>query len=1038
MYVMAKTTLGMCKYLTDEENKMLGKDLDPDQMIAYAKEHNINLESLKQNQNYIKYLNKTSDVAEHNKAIVLGKMAKELNIKYSDNVFSKMLNNEFSSTEKDFKDRYGYGLKKGKVLKEIKNSKEAGLSMVETMPKSLSMLYAISTPEKQKEILDVYSNVRNQMIGEFERIARPKNVGRGQLDATQTKLAIFCHTHYESRPPDGSKDRLDPHIHFHLTVPNYGEFMVNGKPKLMAIDQKQFFENQKLLSAKQNLLIVNELKKIGIKTEPINEDGMEHSFRVVGISREAELKVSSRKKAIQERFEEEQEKGNYLSSEKEVETLIKNEMQKNTRNEKFNDDVNEIHRKIKTTTAKALGSIDFQEMALKPQFKRELENDSLSQLDKINKQGSINEFEFKAQIVNRLKYTKSFSTLEELDKSVDSELARLQKENKFIKLENGEFTTHEIAMLSIGVVNNVKNLNDRDLTKNVSNTALEMRHKDFTNKFVEEFKTKTNSEINEGQKKAIDVISRQKKITYIEGDAGTGKTFTAIKYANDLYKSQNKNVIGVANQTSTAKELEEVGIKENYSVAKLMATAIDKDEKFKPSFIDSHKNNLILIEEASQISFKEMKFLTDLAIKTNSNIVLVGDIKQHSSVEYGNLRTVVENLPDDNKANIWQNMRQQNSVAKDIAESFRDKQPEKALQVMEKNNLLETFNNREQLLEKLASDYYQDTSNSKIGIASRNSDINLLNDIVRNKMSKDGLIDLSKQVIIEVKQGKENSTMGFTVGDKIVINENIKQGKSQVLQNGNRGTITDVKFKKENGKFKDVQIEVDVKGKKVWLNPQEKGQNHFQYSHFVSSHKSQGQTKDKAYNLMNASTNSNTEYVNFSRHKHEVKGYMMENDRAKYIENVKKVSTTKSIHQDKNVIKHIQTIEHLKTLTPEFRAEQKAIKELADKQAKELENERIERANERKRQAEIDVKQQNFKAFMLTDDGKKLQNHTDNINSYNVKNGIKSAPVKLDCFNYEDKQKALIKNQESFKAIQDSLVKKPKLSPTLKPPSMRI
>jgi hypothetical protein len=164
----------------------------------------------------------------------------------------------------------------------------------------------------------------------------------------------------------------------------------------------------------------------------------------------------------------------------------------------------------------------------------------------------------------------------------------------------------------------------------------------------------------------------------------------------------------------------------------------------------------------------------------------------------------------------------------------------------------------------------------------------------------------------------------------------------------------------------------------------------------------------------------------------------MENDRAKYIENVKKVSTTKSIHQDKNVIKHIQTIEHLKTLTPEFRAEQKAIKELADKQAKELENERIERANERKRQAEIDVKQQNFKAFMLTDDGKKLQNHTDNINSYNVKNGIKSAPVKLDCFNYEDKQKALIKNQESFKAIQDSLVKKPKLSPTLKPPSMRI
>jgi conjugative relaxase-like TrwC/TraI family protein len=136
----------------------------------------------------------------------------------------------------------------------------------------------------------------------------------------------------------------------------------------------------------------------------------------------------------------------------------------------------------------------------------------------------------------------------------------------------------------------------------------------------------------EQRKAALHPLTSRDQVTGMEGGAGTGKTHT-LQTVNAVIngiesRTGDYNRVYAFAQSSTASrgELRKVGFKEAETLAKLF-----KSEKLQSQL---HRQ-VMLVDEAGQVSSKDLRKLFDIAKKQEARVILVGDYRQHSSVEAG-------------------------------------------------------------------------------------------------------------------------------------------------------------------------------------------------------------------------------------------------------------------------------------------------------------------------------------------------------------------------------------------------------------------
>jgi len=136
----------------------------------------------------------------------------------------------------------------------------------------------------------------------------------------------------------------------------------------------------------------------------------------------------------------------------------------------------------------------------------------------------------------------------------------------------------------------------------------------------------------EQRKAALHPLTSRDQVTGIEGGAGTGKTHT-LQTVNAVIngiesRTGDYNRVYAFAQSSTASrgELRKVGFKNAETLATLF-----KNEKMQANL---HRQ-VILVDEAGQVSSRDMRTLFDIAKKQEARVILVGDYRQHSSVEAG-------------------------------------------------------------------------------------------------------------------------------------------------------------------------------------------------------------------------------------------------------------------------------------------------------------------------------------------------------------------------------------------------------------------
>jgi ATP-dependent exoDNAse (exonuclease V) alpha subunit len=287
-------------------------------------------------------------------------------------------------------------------------------------------------------------------------------------------------------------------------------------------------------------------------------------------------------------------------------------------------------------------------------------------------------------------------------------------------------------------------------------------------------------QLTSGQMSALEHIMRSKdRIIGIQGYAGTGKT-RMLGVTTELLGCmkkiprafQNINVIGCAVTGSAANQLKEKANIPSSTIEKYLLTANKKI---------SRKQTLLIVDEASMISSKDMNRLLKIAKKDkNLSIVMLGDQAQLSSVNAGKpFQQLISNGMS--FISMEEIVRQNNPKIKQAVEKTIQGKLFEASELI-KENVFE-FTDKEERLRKISEKYLQFSDkerDSALVIVGTHFEREFINHYVRQRLidtKKIGEQNINMAVLCPIRIGNErlNDLINYKKGMIIRLNNKLSQ-----------------------------------------------------------------------------------------------------------------------------------------------------------------------------------------------------------------------------------------------------------------------
>jgi len=773
-----------------------------------------------------------------------------------------------------------------------KETKNAGYDIVIALPKSYSMLYSAADETTREKLNQIQQEVTKQYLADATKLIRPAGSRNeySDYDPDKTKTIAAEFWHIENRD-------LEPHLHAHINLFNAAEFtMANGEKKTFAINAQEMYYHQKEMNAELNNRLCGRLNEIGFKTI-----GTANGFRVVGITAEQEKMFSGRRSEILDFIEEKKQQGKFFSSQVEAEAAkLKEQIRDASKNQK--PDMN--HRQILEYQQKQLA-----ERGITLDTIMEHQRDYEYNPPEIIEQAIIRDATALAGIVSETELRRQILDINRdltPDKQIHFNDFCRRNELVTIDLGNGHqgFTTNEIIITEMQNIEQAKKLAVGEYGRlNLDENAEKIKNEALKN-------LQSKFKMNDGQSAACELIAKNERIALIEGDAGTGKTTTAIKFTNDYYSAQGYEVVGLATQGKTSNALQEAGIENTQNLSEFFIKE------------PSGSRRILVVDEAGMTGAEQYRQLLRYAENNHdTKLVFVGDQKQLSSVAYGtSFENIRENLTDSHQARLWENKRQSTEQQRAIAEAARDRNPTKMLEHLITAGGLHETQTREAAIQKLAHDYVV-SDKTKIALAHTNNDVNAINDAIRQELASQDKLDMGKQVEFTVGTGKTTENRSFTEGDQIILTGKYKKQGIEIIDVAGQPREVRNKLTIENGTEATIK---KIEGNNITLTTKNDNQtyvidtkefNKFNHAYCVTTHKSQGVTVDESFVYANGNENANRNYVNMSRHKEVANLYIAEENKERFIERAALNEDKLNITQDKTCRERYEyLIEHRQNL----------------------------------------------------------------------------------------------------------------------------
>ncbi len=240
--------------------------------------------------------------------------------------------------------------------------------------------------------------------------------------------------------------------------------------------------------------------------------------------------------------------------------------------------------------------------------------------------------------------------------------------------------------------------------------------------------------LDSGQRKAIVNLSGSRNgMAILIGDAGTGKTHTLARLDEAHRHQTGEGVIALAPTTRATAELQTNGYPDAVTVSAFLNSA---------RLQEGATGRALLIDEAGFLSTKQLATLVDIANERRLRLVLVGDTKQHESVERGSaLRNVIDSKiikPE----RLMDVRRQQQEEHRQLAKLLANGQSLKALENAEALGMVHEIADARELFREAARHYADEVEAGKetLVVIPTWEDIDWFNEEARHELKTRKLI----------------------------------------------------------------------------------------------------------------------------------------------------------------------------------------------------------------------------------------------------------------------------------------------------------
>lgn len=285
-----------------------------------------------------------------------------------------------------------------------------------------------------------------------------------------------------------------------------------------------------------------------------------------------------------------------------------------------------------------------------------------------------------------------------------------------------------------------------------------------------------DSRLTEGQWNLIEhIASNEKQFSFIQGDAGTGKTFALNKLADVL--GQDVKIIGASFTGKASAEIEEktAGKIPSYTLHSLL----NNWDKHVPE----GQQSILIVDEASMISSNQFAEIINNAERADTRIVLIGDTKQLQPIQAGQLfKDSIERFGAD--VTLSENLRQKTSITQEAVSLIKDFHQEtntegirQAVSLLSASDRIHEFSSLSEASLKAVEDYTSNINSGKetLLLTHKNELKDTLNQEIRERLLDEHLerFELTVREQADIRGADKFNSGNYESGQSIFVTSDI-------------------------------------------------------------------------------------------------------------------------------------------------------------------------------------------------------------------------------------------------------------------------
>ncbi|HVJ09453.1 MAG TPA: MobF family relaxase [Acidisarcina sp.] len=594
-----------------------------------------------------------------------------------------------------------YKTEDGKTVAPVEH--RAGWDATFSAPKSVSLTALVGGDDQVRE---AHREAVNVALNELERYTQARIGGNRPAEMTgQFVAAKFEHD--TARPVEGY---AAPQLHTHAVIFNMTE-RENGQ--MRALQERSFFATQSYATAVYQSELMYRLRKLGYEIEP----GKSGAPEIKGYSQEYLDASSPRRQQIEEALAR-----NGFSGPEAAQIAAHN-----TRDKKVilsPDEVLAAHRQIAVEFGNQADHVVAEArkrhigQTQKPVVE-ERQKQAHSALTFARDRGFEREAvqDERALLTDAMRRGMGETTYPEIRASFERRIASGE-----FQLVSGEkhdsarrFTTAEMVQTEKEIVRTVLDGRGQAPQLMPIQQAVPL--------------TDAHAQLNSSQRNSIEqILTSHDRIQGLQGSAGVGKT-SALKIVREAAEQRGYAVEGFAPTSRAARQLRDAGISAD-TLQGFLARSRNAG--------DSAQKHLYMVDESSLASTKQMRDLLE-KIGPQDKVLLIGDIRQHQSVEAGKPFEQLQQAGMQT-ARLDQIVRQKDPELLRAVEHLSRGEVAEGVALLDQQGRITEIADPQKRIASIARNY-ADSPDNTIIVSPDNASRRAINQAVRQELQARGLLD---------------------------------------------------------------------------------------------------------------------------------------------------------------------------------------------------------------------------------------------------------------------------------------------------------